>query len=55
MFIGVASEMTTNPSLGVMIFTLGGLAGAVFYLPFKKAQNVFAQISSPSCTGFSTT
>jgi len=26
----------TNPSLGIIIFTLGGLAGAVFYLPFKK-------------------
>ncbi len=26
----------TNPVLGVLLFTLGGLAGAVFYLPFKK-------------------
>jgi L-rhamnose-H+ transport protein len=26
----------TNPALGVLIFALGGLAGAVFYLPFKK-------------------
>ena len=25
-----------NPALGVIIFTLGGLAGAVFYMPFKK-------------------
>lgn len=28
-----------NPAiLGVLIFTLGGLAGAVFYLPFKKVK-----------------
>ena len=30
---------STNPTLGVLIFTLGGLAGAVFYLPFKKVKN----------------
>ena len=30
---------TTNPTLGVSIFALGGLAGAVFYLPFKKVKN----------------
>ena len=29
----------TNPALGILIFTLGGLAGAVFYLPFKKVRN----------------
>jgi L-rhamnose-H+ transport protein len=29
----------TNPALGVLIFALGGLAGAVFYLPFKKVKN----------------
>jgi len=29
----------TSPAVGVMIFVLGGLAGAVFYLPFKKVQN----------------
>jgi L-rhamnose-H+ transport protein len=29
----------TNPALGVTIFALGGLAGAVFYLPFKKVKN----------------
>lgn len=28
----------TNPVLGVTIFALGGLAGAVFYLPFKKVR-----------------
>ena len=27
-----------NPALGILIFMLGGLAGAVFYLPFKKVQ-----------------
>ena len=31
--------METNPALGVTIFALGGLAGAVFYLPFKKVKN----------------
>lgn len=35
---GIA-ESATNPALGVTIFTLGGLAGAVFYLPFKKVKN----------------
>ncbi len=29
----------TNPALGILIFALGGLAGAVFYLPFKKVKN----------------
>jgi len=28
----------TNPALGILIFTLGGLAGAIFYLPFKKVR-----------------
>ena len=32
------AEAATNPGLGVAIFTLGGLAGAVFYLPFKKVK-----------------
>ena len=31
-------ETAANPALGVLIFTLGGLAGAVFYLPFKKVK-----------------
>jgi L-rhamnose-H+ transport protein len=30
---------TTNPSLGILIFVLGGLAGAVFYLPLKNVKN----------------
>jgi L-rhamnose-H+ transport protein len=34
-----AAETVTNPALGVMIFVIGGLAGAVFYLPFKKVKN----------------
>ncbi len=34
-----AIQATTNPALGILIFTLGGLAGAVFYLPFKKVKN----------------
>jgi L-rhamnose-H+ transport protein len=29
-------QAATSPALGILIFTLGGLAGAVFYLPFKK-------------------
>ena len=33
------TQATTNPALGVSIFALGGLAGAVFYLPFKKVKN----------------
>lgn len=33
------AEVTANPALGIMIFALGGLAGAVFYLPFKKVTN----------------
>ena len=33
------AEMTANPALGIVIFTLGGVAGAVFYLPFKKVKN----------------
>jgi len=28
-----------NPALGVMIFAMGGLAGAVFYLPFRKVRD----------------
>jgi L-rhamnose-H+ transport protein len=33
------TQTTANPALGVLIFALGGLAGAVFYLPFKKVKN----------------
>jgi L-rhamnose-H+ transport protein len=33
------ASMTANPALGVLLFVLGGLAGAVFYLPFKKVKN----------------
>ena len=32
-------NITTNPALGIVLFVLGGLAGAVFYLPFKKVKN----------------
>jgi L-rhamnose-H+ transport protein len=28
-----------NPGVGVVLFTLGGLAGAVFYLPLRKVRN----------------
>jgi L-rhamnose-H+ transport protein len=31
-------EVVTNPGLGVAMFMLGGLAGAVFYLPFKRVK-----------------
>jgi L-rhamnose-H+ transport protein len=33
-----AAQAMTNPALGVTIFALGGLAGAIFYLPFKKVK-----------------
>ena len=33
------AQVTANPPLGVAIFALGGLAGAVFYLPFKKVKS----------------
>lgn len=33
------ADAAANPMLGVMLFALGGLAGAVFYLPFKKVTN----------------
>ena len=32
-------QPTTNPALGIIIFALGGLAGAVFYLPLKKVKS----------------
>ena len=31
-------EAAANPALGILIFMAGGLAGAVFYLPFKKVR-----------------
>lgn len=34
-----AMQMTTNPALGIFIFVMGGLAGAVFYLPLKKVKS----------------
>jgi len=33
------AQSTANPALGIIIFVLGGLAGAVFYLPLKKVKN----------------
>jgi L-rhamnose-H+ transport protein len=33
------AQTATNPALGVLIFALGGLAGAIFYLPFKKVRH----------------
>ncbi len=30
---------SANPALGVLIFALGGLAGAVFYLPFRRVRD----------------
>ena len=32
------TDAGANPALGVLIFALGGLAGAVFYLPFRKVR-----------------
>ena len=34
-----AAPVASNAMLGVVICALGGLAGAVFYLPFKKVKN----------------
>ncbi|MCU0785005.1 MAG: rhamnose/proton symporter RhaT [Verrucomicrobia bacterium] len=59
------TQATTNPALGVFIFALGGLAGAVFYLPFKRVKNwawesywfiyaVFGLIVVPWALAFST-
>ena len=33
------ADASVNPALGVLIFVLGGLAGAVFYLPFKRVKD----------------
>jgi len=37
--VAQVADVTANPALGVLIFVLGGLAGAIFYLPFKKVKN----------------
>ena len=31
--------MDTSPFLGILLYVLGGLSGAVFYLPFKKVKS----------------
>jgi L-rhamnose-H+ transport protein len=33
------ADAAANPALGVLIFAIGGLAGAVFYLPFRKVRD----------------
>lgn len=33
------NSMAVHPAVGISIFMLGGLAGAVFYLPFKRVKN----------------
>ncbi len=33
------AQAAGNPAIGTLIFVLGGLAGAVFYLPFKKVKS----------------
>jgi len=33
------NDSIVNPGLGTLIFVLGGLAGAVFYLPLKREKN----------------
>jgi L-rhamnose-H+ transport protein len=35
----VSPASAANPALGTLIFMLGGVAGAVFYLPFKRVRN----------------
>jgi len=63
LFADVA-DAATKPMLGVFIFVLGGLAGAIFYLPFKKVTNwawesywfiysIFALIIVPWALAFS--
>lgn len=32
------ASQAANPAVGVLIFVLGGLAGAIFYLPFKRVK-----------------
>ena len=32
------TDAAAYPAMGILIFSLGGLAGAVFYLPFKKVK-----------------
>jgi L-rhamnose-H+ transport protein len=36
--MNMLAQVAVNPTLGVSIFVLGGLAGAVFYLPLKKVK-----------------
>lgn len=36
--IDPVQQATTNPILGVTIFAIGGLAGAMFYLPFNRVR-----------------
>jgi L-rhamnose-H+ transport protein len=54
--------MTANPALGVTLHTIGGLAAASFYLPFKKVRGwswetywitggVFSWLIAPSLVG----
>jgi L-rhamnose-H+ transport protein len=33
------ADAPPNPALGVLLFVLGGVVGAIFYLPFKKVKN----------------
>lgn len=37
-FLAQAADVVSNPILGILLFTFGGLTGAVFYLPFRKVQ-----------------
>jgi L-rhamnose-H+ transport protein len=57
------NESIVNPGLGTLIFVLGGLAGAVFYLPLKREKNwawesywmfyaIFALVVSPWLLAF---
>jgi len=60
-----ATAGSVNAPLGILIFMLGGLAGAIFYLPFKKVKNwawesywliyaVFGLVAVPWILAFST-
>ena len=59
----IMNESIVNPGLGTFIFVLGGLAGAVFYLPLKREKNwawesywmfyaIFALVVSPWLLAF---
>ena len=39
MNLNILAEATANPAIGIIIFMLGGLAGAIFYTPLTKVKD----------------